>query len=119
MAYRALREYCDPGLTVRFVANVDGADIAKATHGLDPHETLFIIASKTFTTLETMTNAAAARRWTLAALGDEKGIARHFVALSTNAKAVMRSASTQPTCSASGTGSADATRWIRPSGSPR
>jgi glucose-6-phosphate isomerase len=88
MAYRALREYGDPALTVRFVANVDGADLIKATHGLDPHETLFIIASKTFTTLETMTNAAAGRRWVLDAIGDERGIARHFVALSTNAEAV-------------------------------
>jgi len=88
MAYRALREYCDPDLTLRFVANVDGADMTKATHGLEPHETLFIVASKTFTTLETMTNAAAARRWIIDAIGDEKGIARHFVALSTNAKSV-------------------------------
>jgi glucose-6-phosphate isomerase len=88
MAYRALRTFCDPGLTVRFVANVDGADFAKATQGLDPHETLFVIASKTFTTLETMTNAAAARRWTLSAIGAEQGIARHFVALSTNAEGV-------------------------------
>jgi glucose-6-phosphate isomerase len=90
MAYRALRSFCDPDLTVRFVANVDGADFARATQGLDPHETLFIIASKTFTTLETMTNAAAARRWTLAAIGAEEGIARHFVALSTNAEGVAK-----------------------------
>ncbi len=90
MAYRALRPFCDPDLTVRFVANVDGADFARATQGLDPHETLFIIASKTFTTLETMTNAAAARRWTLAAIGAEEGIARHFVALSTNAEGVAK-----------------------------
>ena len=90
MAYRALRTFCDPGLTVRFVANVDGADFARATEGLDPHETLFIVASKTFTTLETMTNAAAARRWTLAAIGAEEGVARHFVALSTNAEAVAK-----------------------------
>ena len=88
MAYRALRQYADPGLVFRFVANVDGADLTEAVRGLDPHETLFIIASKTFTTLETMTNAAAARQWTLKAIGDEKGIARHFVALSTNAEAV-------------------------------
>jgi glucose-6-phosphate isomerase len=90
MAYRALRSFCDPDLTVRFVANVDGADFARATQGLDPHKTLFIIASKTFTTLETMTNAAAARRWTLAAIGAEEGIARHFVALSTNAEGVAK-----------------------------
>ena len=90
MAYRALRSFCDPDLTVRFDANVDGADFARATQGLDQHETLFIIAYKTFTKLETMTNAAAARRWTLAAIGAEKGIARHFVALSTNAEGVAK-----------------------------
>ncbi|MBV9286983.1 MAG: glucose-6-phosphate isomerase [Hyphomicrobiales bacterium] len=90
MAYRALRAYRDPKLDVRFVANVDGADFVRATAGLDPHETLFIVASKTFTTLETMTNAAAARRWTLAALGDEKAVARHFVALSTNEEGVQK-----------------------------
>ncbi len=88
MAYRALRQFCHPDINVRFVANVDGADFHRATHGLDPHETLFVIASKTFTTLETMTNAAAARRWVLGAIGAEEGIARHFVALSTNAQAV-------------------------------
>jgi glucose-6-phosphate isomerase len=90
MAHRALRSFCDPDLTIRFVANVDGADFARATQGLDPHETLFIVASKTFTTLETMANAAAARRWTLAAIGAEEGIARHFVALSTNAEGVAK-----------------------------
>ncbi|RBP11213.1 glucose-6-phosphate isomerase [Roseiarcus fermentans] len=88
MAYRALRGFSDDALTFRFVANVDGAAFTEATADLDPHETLFIIASKTFTTLETMTNAAAARAWALAALGDDKAIARHFVALSTNAAAV-------------------------------
>ena len=90
MAYRALRAFCDPGLALRFVANVDGADFTKATQDLDPHETLFVIASKTFTTLETMTNAAAARRWVLNAIGAEEGVARHFVALSTNAEAVEK-----------------------------
>jgi glucose-6-phosphate isomerase len=90
MAYRALRSYRDPNLDVRFVANVDGAAFAEATAGRDPHETLFIIASKTFTTLETMTNAAAARDWILKAIGAEEGIARHFVALSTNAEAVAK-----------------------------
>ena len=88
MAYRALKDFSDRSLTFRFVANVDGADFTEATHGLDPHETLFIIASKTFTTLETMTNAAAARAWTLASLKDEKAVARHFVALSTNTEGV-------------------------------
>ena len=97
MAYRALRPFCDPNIAVRFVANVDGADFTKATQGLDPHETLFIIASKTFTTLETMTNAVAARRWVLSAIGAEEGIARHFVALSTNAEAVEKFGSRSPT----------------------
>ncbi len=90
MAYRALRQFRDPALNVRFVANVDGADFTKATDGLDPHETVFIIASKTFTTLETMTNAALARRWVLDAIGDEVGVKHHFVALSTNAEGVAK-----------------------------
>jgi glucose-6-phosphate isomerase len=90
MAYRALRRFRDPGITVKFVANVDGAAFEDATHGLDPNETLFVVASKTFTTLETMTNAAAARSWVLKAIGSEKGIARHFVALSTNAEGVSK-----------------------------
>jgi glucose-6-phosphate isomerase len=90
MAYRAMREFRDPNIAVRFVANVDGAAFADATHDLDPHETLFVIASKTFTTLETMTNAAAARDWILQAIGAEEGVARHFVALSTNAEAVSK-----------------------------
>jgi glucose-6-phosphate isomerase len=90
MAYRALRRFRDPGITVKFVANVDGAAFEDATHGLDQNETLFVIASKTFTTLETMTNAAAARSWVLKAIGSEKGIARHFVALSTNAEGVSK-----------------------------
>ena len=90
MAYRALRQFSDPSLTLRFVANVDGAAFTEATQDLDPHETLFIIASKTFTTLETMSNAAAARRWVLDSIGTERGIARHFVALSTNGEAVAK-----------------------------
>ena len=88
MAYEALRFYCDRALTCRFVSNVDGADFAEKTADLDPAETLFIVASKTFTTLETMTNARTARAWTLQALGDEQAIARHFVAVSTNASEV-------------------------------
>ena len=88
MADEALRSYADRDLTFRFVSNVDGTDFAEATHDLDAQETLFIIASKTFTTLETMTNARTAREWTLAALHDEEAIARHFVAVSTNAEAV-------------------------------
>ena len=78
----------DRDLTFRFVSNVDGTDFAEATRDLDPAETLFIVSSKTFTTLETMTNAPTAREWALAALGDEAAVARHFVAVSTNAEAV-------------------------------
>jgi glucose-6-phosphate isomerase len=88
MAYQALRHYSDRELTFRFVSNVDATDFAEATRDLEPAQTLFIVASKTFTTLETMTNAATAREWLLAALGDEAAIARHFVAVSTNAGAV-------------------------------
>ena len=90
MAYEALRHYSQRDLTFRFVSNVDGTDFAEATHDLDPAETLWIISSKTFTTLETMTNAHSARQWTLAALGDDKAIARHFVAVSTNAEEVTK-----------------------------
>src|SRR5262245_23072221 len=75
MAYEALKYYSDRGLTFRFVSNVDGTDFAEATHDLDPAETLFIVSSKTFTTLETMTNAHTARAWCLKALGDEQAIA--------------------------------------------
>jgi glucose-6-phosphate isomerase len=85
MAYTALRHYSDRGLTFRFVSNVDGTDFVEATRDLDPAETLFIVASKTFTTLETMTNARTARSWLLDALGDDAAVARHFVAVSTSA----------------------------------
>ncbi|WP_326574657.1 glucose-6-phosphate isomerase [Streptomyces sp. NBC_00487] len=86
MAYEALRAYTDRSLTVRFVSNVDGADLHEAVRDLDPAETLFVVASKTFTTIETITNATSARSWLLAGLGgEEKAVARHFVALSTNA----------------------------------
>jgi glucose-6-phosphate isomerase len=89
MAYEALRHYSDRSLTLRFVSNVDGTDFAEATHDLDPAETLFIISSKTFTTLETMTNAGTARDWSLAGLGGDKAaVAKHFVAVSTNAAKV-------------------------------
>jgi glucose-6-phosphate isomerase len=88
MAYEALRAYSTRELTLHFVSNIDGTDFAEATHDLDPAETLCIISSKTFTTLETMTNAHTARDWSLRALGDAKAIARHFVAVSTNTKAV-------------------------------
>jgi glucose-6-phosphate isomerase len=90
MAYEALKHYSDRSLTFRFVSNVDGTDFAEATRDLDPVETLFIVASKTFTTLETMTNAQTARAWCLAALHDEKAIAKHFVAVSTNAAEVSK-----------------------------
>ncbi len=89
MAYEALRYYSDRTMTFRFVSNVDGTDFAEAVRDLDPAETLFIISSKTFTTLETMTNAHTARAWSLAGLGgDVSAVARHFVAVSTNAKEV-------------------------------
>jgi glucose-6-phosphate isomerase len=88
MAYEALRYYSVRELTFRFVSNVDGTDFVEATRDLDPAETLFIVSSKTFTTLETMTNATTARQWLLAALGDQSAIAKHFVAVSTNAEAV-------------------------------
>jgi glucose-6-phosphate isomerase len=90
MAYEALKHYSERSLTFRFVSNVDGTDFAEATRDLDPAETLFLVASKTFTTLETMTNARTARAWCLAALKDEEAVAKHFVAISTNAKEVAR-----------------------------
>jgi glucose-6-phosphate isomerase len=90
MAYEALKHYSDRGLTFRFVSNIDGTDFAEATRDLDPAETLFIVASKTFTTLETMTNAQTARAWCLKALKDESAVARHFVAVSTNAEEVRK-----------------------------
>src|SRR5262249_27985282 len=89
MAYEALKHYSDRAMTFRFVSNVGGADLAEATRDLDPKETLFIVSSKTFTTLETMTNAESARQWLLAGLGGEVGaVAKHFVAVSTNARKV-------------------------------
>jgi glucose-6-phosphate isomerase len=90
MAYEALRHYSQRNMTFRFVSNVDGTDFAEATQDLDPEETLFIISSKTFTTLETMTNAQSARDWSLAKLKDDKAVAKHFVAVSTNAKEVSK-----------------------------
>src|SRR6202046_3646357 len=91
MAYEALKHYADRTMTFRFVSNVDGTDFAEAVQDLDPSETLFIISSQTFTTLETMTNAQTARAWLLAGLeGDEKAIAKHFVAVSTNAAEVTK-----------------------------
>jgi glucose-6-phosphate isomerase len=89
MAYTALRDYADPGIDCRFVSNIDPVDLYNQTHDLDPAETLFVISSKTFTTLETLTNAAAARQWVLDGLGlGDEAVAKHFVAVSTNASGV-------------------------------
>jgi glucose-6-phosphate isomerase len=91
MAYEALKHYSERALTFRFVSNVDGTDFAEAVQDLNPDETLFVVSSKTFTTLETMTNAHTARAWSLAGLaGDEKSVAKHFVAVSTNASEVAK-----------------------------
>jgi glucose-6-phosphate isomerase len=91
MAYEALKHYSERSMTFRFVSNIDGTHFAEAVSGLDPSETLFVISSKTFTTLETMTNAHTARAWSVAGFGgDEKSVARHFVAVSTNAAEVAR-----------------------------
>ena len=90
MAYDALRTFTDRKMKFRFVANVDGAAFAEATHDLDPAETLFILSSKTFTTLETMTNAATARRWVVNALKNDVAVAKHFVAVSTNQEGVAK-----------------------------
>jgi glucose-6-phosphate isomerase len=91
MAYEALKYYTDRNMTFRFVSNIDGTDFAEAVQDLDPSETLFIISSKTFTTLETMTNAQTARAWSLAGLGgDEQSVAKHFVAVSTNTSEVRK-----------------------------
>ncbi|HET6873200.1 MAG TPA: glucose-6-phosphate isomerase [Acidimicrobiales bacterium] len=88
MAYDALRPFASPNVQCRFVSNVDGSDLWEATHDLDPARTLFIVSSKTFTTLETITNATTAREWLLSELVDDKAVARHFVAVSTNAEKV-------------------------------
>ncbi|GHO57071.1 glucose-6-phosphate isomerase [Ktedonobacter robiniae] len=90
MAYQALRHYSDRDLTVRFVSNVDGTHFAEATRALNPEETLFIVSSKTFTTIETMTNARTARDWALRTLKDDAAVAKHFVAVSTNAEEVKK-----------------------------
>jgi glucose-6-phosphate isomerase len=88
MAYEALRYYSDRGMTFRFVSNVDGADLQEATRDLEAAETLFIVSSKTFTTMETMTNAQSARDWLVGRIGDDRAVAKHFVAVSTNAAKV-------------------------------
>ncbi|HEY5005420.1 MAG TPA: glucose-6-phosphate isomerase, partial [Ktedonobacteraceae bacterium] len=90
MAYEALKHYSDRNLTCRFVSNVDGTDFVEATLDLDPAETLFVVSSKTFTTLETLTNARSAREWAVRALGSEDAVAKHFVAVSTNEKEVAK-----------------------------
>jgi glucose-6-phosphate isomerase len=90
MAYEALRHYSRRDMTFSFVSNVDGTDLAEAIRDLDPEETLFVVCSKTFTTLETMTNAGTAREWVVGALDDEAAIAKHFVAVSTNGEEVSR-----------------------------
>jgi glucose-6-phosphate isomerase len=90
MAYHALRHYSQRDLRFRFVSNVDATDFVEATHDLEPEETLFIVSSKTFTTLETVTNAHAARAWSVRKLGDERSVGRHFVAVSTNAAEVAK-----------------------------
>ena len=91
MAYEALRAYSERGMTFRFVSNIDGTDFVEATRDLEPGETLFIVSSKTFTTLETMTNARSARDWSVSGLGgDPKSVAKHFVAVSTNAAEVSK-----------------------------
>ena len=91
MAYEALRYYSERSMNFRFVSNVDGTDFAEAVHGLDPAETLFVVSSKTFTTLETMTNAHTARQWLVSGLGgEEQAVAKHFVAVSTNAREVAK-----------------------------
>ncbi len=121
MAYEALRHYSDRSLTFRFVSNVDGIDFVEATRDLDPAETLFIVSSKTFTTLETMTNAQSARDWLLA--GPRRQSARRWRNTSSPSRRTPRkcprSASTRPTCSGSGIGSAAGTRWTRRSAFPR
>jgi glucose-6-phosphate isomerase len=90
MAYEALKDFSDRSMTFRFVSNVDGNDFWEATADLDPEETMFIVASKTFTTLETMTNATSARDWSLDTLKDDAAVAKHFVAVSTNAEEVSK-----------------------------
>jgi glucose-6-phosphate isomerase len=90
MAYEALRHYSRRDMSFRFISNIDGTDFVEATRDLDPHETLFIVCSKTFTTLETLMNAHTARAWSLRALGDERAVRRHFVAVSTNAQGVQK-----------------------------
>jgi len=116
MAYEALKHYTERSLTFRFVSNVDGTDLAEAVRDLQADETLFIVSSKTFTTLETMTNANSAREWSLAGLGgDPVSVAKHLWRCRRTRRRSPSLASTQPTCSSFGTGWEDAIRWSRPS----
>jgi glucose-6-phosphate isomerase len=119
MAYEALRHYCTRDISFRFVSNVDSTDFAEAVRDLDPEETLFIISSKTFGTLETLANATSARDWVVSALGSADAVANHFVAVSTNADRVKAFGIDTANMLASGTGSAGGTRWTPPSGCRR
>lgn len=120
MAYEALKHYSRREMTFRFVSNVDGTDFAEKTRDLDPEETLFVISSKTFTTLETMTNAHSAREWSLAGLGgDEAAVAKHFVAVSTNADEVAKFGIDTDNMFGFWEWVGVVTRWTRQSGSRR
>ena len=112
MAYEALRHYSDRALTFRFVSNVDGTDFAEAVHGLDPEETLFIVSSKTFTTLETLTNARSARAWSLQTLKDEPLLLNTLLQSPQTSAKWRNSVSILPICLVSGTGWEDATPLI-------
>ena len=118
MAYDALRTFTDRAMKFRFVANVDGAAFLEATHDLDPAETLFVLSSKTFTTLETMTNAATARRWVVDALKSDAAVAKHFVAVSTNAEGVAKFGIDTANMFGFWDWVEDAIRWIRRSDFP-
>ena len=119
MAYEALRHYSKREMTFRFVSNVDGTAFAEATRDLDPAETMFVVSSKTFTTLETMTNARTAREWALAPWATRPRSPSTSSPSRPTQRGCRSSASTPTTCSDSGSGSAGATRWTRRSGSRR
>jgi len=118
MAYEALRHYSTRDITFRFVSNVDATDFAEATRDLSADETLFIISSKTFSTLETITNATSARDWVVGGLGDEAAVAKHFVAVSTNAERVHEFGIDTANMFEFWTGSAAVTRWTLRSACP-
>ena len=114
MAYEALKHYSERSMTFRFVSNVDGTDFAEAVQDLDPAETLFIVSSKTFTTLETMTNAQTARAWSLAGLGGDENRSQNTLSQFRRTPRKSRSSALiPPTCLDSGIGSAVATPWTR------